>query len=299
MAETYGSLLRTLQQAQSQVLDVAAGQGVTGAQFSVLAAVVNMPGVDQRGVTAATFIDKSTVASVVTKLVDRRLLVSSRNGDDARRDRLEPTAEAIRLVYEVSPQLQAGNDLLLTELPASKRGSFLRQLRQVAYADRHEPPEVYVIPSPDGVRPPLEVPWGLGRSLRGCLQRHGRLWAEQFGALVTPVQFLALKALEVAREIDQNTLGGIIALDKASLTEMLVRLQRRGLVAKLRDSADGRRRLLQLTPPARVLLSGVDGRMSDLDSEFVSPLRPAQRPLFREALEEAAAACAVKVARGA
>jgi MarR family transcriptional regulator, temperature-dependent positive regulator of motility len=76
--ETFGSLLRTLQQAQSQVRDRVAGGAVTGAQLSVMAAVVSHPGIDQRGVTTVTFIDMSTVASVVSKLVRRGLLISSR-----------------------------------------------------------------------------------------------------------------------------------------------------------------------------------------------------------------------------
>jgi MarR family transcriptional regulator, temperature-dependent positive regulator of motility len=113
------------------------------------------------------------------------------------------------------------------------------------------------VPSPDGVRPSIEVPWGLGRSLRGCLQRYARLWTEQYGTLVTPLQWLALEAPCEAGEIDQQTLGGMIPLDKASLTAMLNRLQRRGLIARLRDPMDGRRRQLKLTPPGHVLLFGV------------------------------------------
>lgn len=290
MAETFGSLLRTLQQVQSQVLDAAAGNELTGTQLSVLSAVVNDPGIDQRGVTAATFIDKSTVASVVAKLADRGLLVSSRNDDDARRGSLAPAGDAVRLVYEVSLRLREGNRSMLTELTPRKRENFLGQLRRVAYCERDEPSELYVIPSPDGDRPPLEVRWGLGRALRGCLQRYGRLWTEQFGSLVTPVQYLALKALEDTHGIDQNTLGSVIGLDKASLTEMLVRLQRRGLVIKLRDPLDGRRRLLELAPPAGVLLSGADSQVPAVDAEFVSPLQPAQRPAFRDALRTLAAA---------
>lgn len=296
MEETFGALLRTLQQAQSQVLDVVADYRVTGSQFSVLAAVVNQPGIDQRGVTAATFIDRSTVASVVPKLVDRGLVISSRSSDDARRDQLIPTSEAIGLMYDASPRLEAGNDGLLTALPAPERERFLRLLRRVAYADRQDPPELYVIPSPDGVRPPLEVAWGLGRSLRGSLQRHNRLWAEQFGTLVTQIQYLALKVVEETAEIDQNTLGRIIALDKASLTEMLVRLHRRGLIAKLRDPHDGRRRLLELTSPARVLLSGVDEQVPGVDEEFLRPLPASQKAFFAKVIRQLAESCRVRAA---
>jgi DNA-binding MarR family transcriptional regulator len=282
--ETFGRLLRTVQQARSKVMDVGASYGVTASQVSVLGAVAHTPGIDQRGVSAATFIDKSTVASVVTKLVERGLLVSSRNGADGRRDELVATAEAVDLVYVTSIALLGGDEAMLAVLPASQRRRFLRLLRQVAYADRHDPPAVYVVPSPDGVRPPLEVPWGLGRSLRGCLQRHTRLWTERFGSLVTPVQYLALKALDHPYEIDQRTLGSSIVLGKASLTEMLDRLQRNGLVAKFRDPADGRRRILELTDSGRVLLSIVDSLAPEVDAAFLSPLPPGQRQFFTKAL---------------
>jgi DNA-binding MarR family transcriptional regulator len=289
--ETFGSLLRTLQQAQSQVRDLVAGETVTGAQLSVLAAVVSHPGTDQRGVSAATFIDKSTVASVVSNLVRRSLLTSSRDEADGRRDRLMASAAAVEFVYDASPRLVAGNEAALEALPSAAREKFMRLLEDLAYTDRREPPDRYVVPSPDSVRPAIEVPWGLGRSLRGCLQRYTRLWTEQFGALITPLQYLALKALCEAGEIDQHTLGILILLDKASLTAMLDRLQRRGLIARLRDPADGRRRQLKLTPPGRVLLSGADSQVATVDAEFVKPLESCDRTFFAGTLRNLAIEC--------
>lgn len=286
--ETFGSLLRTLQQAQSQVRDRVAGEAVTGAQLSVMAAVVSHPGIDQRGVTAVTFIDKSTVASVVSKLVGRGLLISSRHDADGRRDRLVASPAAVEFIYDASPRLVAGNDAALAALPAVAREKFLRLLQDLAYTDRQEPPDRYIVPSPDGVRPAIEVPWGLGRSLRGCLQRYARLWTEQYGALVTPLQWLALEALYETGEIDQQTLGGMILLDKASLTAMLNRLQRRGLIARLRDPGDGRRRQLNLTPPGRVLLFGVNSQVTTVETGFVKPLEPGDQAFFTETLRSAA-----------
>jgi DNA-binding MarR family transcriptional regulator len=282
--DTLGFLLRAVQQRQSRVLDVGNAYGVSGPQLSVLGAVAADPGIDQRGVTRATFIDKSTVASLVSKLTARGLLVSSRAAADGRRDQLHATAEAVEIVYVTSPLLTTGNDAIIAALPPGERERFLRLLREVGYADRHESPDIYVMPSPDGIRPPIEVRWGLGRPLRGCAQRYARLWNEKFGPLLTPVQYLALNAVKHADRIDQRSLGDSILLDKASLTEMLERLQRRGLVAKLGDPADRRRRLLTLSSPGRVLLAGVGPEAANVDSEFLSPLPPGQRRFFTGAL---------------
>ncbi|MFW3169727.1 MarR family winged helix-turn-helix transcriptional regulator [Geodermatophilus sp. CPCC 206100] len=276
---TVGQMLRRLHQRQSRVLDLGQIYGLTRPQFSVLGAVVGVPGVDQRGVTTATFVDKSTVADIVTRLAEKQLLVVSRNPDDLRRDELRPTPAAIALVYESAPLILEGNERVLSPIPLAQREEFLQLLRATAHAGRTEVPKDYVNPSPDGVRPPINVHWGLGRLLRGSLQRHGRLWSRHVPA-VTHVQWLALSALLGGTDIDQRTLGELISLDKASLTDMLDRLARRRLVRKLRDPADGRRRVLRVTEEGRDLLDRVAPLVREVDADYLEPLGPEQRSRF-------------------
>lgn len=288
MTDSLGALLRRLQQAQTRVLDVAHGLGLTRPQLSVLGAVVSRPGIDQRSVTAATFIDTSTVAAVIAKLAQLGLLTRSRDEADARREKLVARAGAIEIVYEASPRLVDGNDRLLGSLPVHERERFLGALRCIAYADRDEPPEIYRVPSPDGLRPPLTISWGLGRSLRGSLQRHTRLWGSRFGSLLTPVQYLALAALGSSSGLDQRGLGELVGLDKASLSEMLRRLQNRQMITRRTDPADGRRRLIDLTGAGLALMEQVSAALAEHEAAFLAPLPAQEQAAFVHALRRAA-----------
>jgi MarR family transcriptional regulator, lower aerobic nicotinate degradation pathway regulator len=276
---TVGQMLRRLHQRQSRVLDLGQTYGLTRPQFSVLGAVVGSPGIDQRRVTTNTFVDKSTVADIVNRLAEKHLVVVTRNRDDLRRDELRPTSAAIALVYEATPLLLEGNERVLDPLPVEQREDFMHLLQVTAHAGRTEAPIEYVVPSPDGVRPPMNVHWGLGRLLRGSLQRHGRLWSQHVST-VTHVQWLALRALHGGTDIDQRTLGELISLDKASLTDMLDRLSRRNLVRKLRDPADGRRRVLRVTAEGCEVLRRVSELVRDVEADYLEPLDAAQRTTF-------------------
>lgn len=282
-------LLRTLVQAQQRVRNAAAGEGITGTQLSVLTAVVHRPGIDHRSVCDLTFIDDSTVASVVATLARRELLEQSRSAVDGRRRQLRATAEAWALVYGAQRRLQAGNETLLRTLPARRRSAFIESLQRLAYADRRDPPDRYVIPSPHGRGPELRIPWGLGRLVRGCLQRYTRIWSELARPSLTSVQYLALSALKNAGAIDQRTLGDKILVDKATLTVLLQRLERAGLITRVPDAQDGRRRLLKLDPSARGLLRQV-GRVEELiATRFLSPLPARRQAAFLATLTEVAA----------
>lgn len=285
---TVGYLLRVVQQAQSQALDFEQSYELTPPQMSVLGAVVSAPGIDQRTVSALTFIDKSTVADVVSRLVDRRLLDASRSPSDGRRDHLRPTRTAIAVIYDVTPQLIKRNEDFLAALPDDDRQAFLLALGSIGHADRAEPPSRYTVPSPDGARPALDVPWGLGRPLRACLQRYGRLWTERIST-ATPVQWLALSALAVNSGVSQRDLGEVIRLDKASMTEMLGRLTARGLILKSRDPEDGRRRNIELTASGHDTVQRLVPLVGEVEAAFLSPLQPAQRVSFTSALARLAA----------
>ncbi|WP_063796140.1 MarR family winged helix-turn-helix transcriptional regulator [Streptacidiphilus griseoplanus] len=92
---------------------------------------------------------------------------------------------------------------------------------------------------------PLKAP---GHLIRVAQQVHTRLWAEQVGAELTAPQFGVLLALALEPGSDQRTVGERASLDKATMAEMVGRLVRRGLVLRRRDPADGRRKLLALSP---------------------------------------------------
>ena len=65
---------------------------------------------------------------------------------------------------------------------------------------------------------------------------------------ITSPQFAALNALYGEPAIDQRTLGERISLDRSTMAEVVARLSARGLIKTARDSNDGRRKTIRLTP---------------------------------------------------
>ncbi|MCT8266461.1 MarR family transcriptional regulator [Afifella sp. JA880] len=86
--------------------------------------------------------------------------------------------------------------------------------------------------------------------MRVVLQEHSSRWAAKVPDLTKP-QYAVLEALDIAGEMDQAALGAASATTKATLTEMLGRMEQRGLIARQIDPADTRRRVVQLTEAGR------------------------------------------------
>jgi len=72
----------------------------------------------------------------------------------------------------------------------------------------------------------------------------------------------------------RRALGEISATTKATLTEMLARMQERGLIERGSDAADARKRSVHLTEAGRQTLA--DGRVvaRGLDQEILGVLSP-------------------------
>ena len=73
---------------------------------------------------------------------------------------------------------------------------------------------------------------------------------------LTYPQYLVLLVLWQGDGLTVSQLGERLALDSGTLTPLLKRLEASGLVQRLRDAADERRVLLQLTAAGRALRSG-------------------------------------------
>src|SRR5687767_16035130 len=70
---------------------------------------------------------------------------------------------------------------------------------------------------------------------------------------LTYPQYLVMLVLWEGDGITVSQLGDRVALDSGTLTPLLKRLEASDLVRRLRDTADERRVLLQLTPAGRAL----------------------------------------------
>lgn len=114
-------------------------------------------------------------------------------------------------------------------------------------------------------------------ALRRLLSRHGQLWAEHVSAEHTSIQFGLLLCLARSESgLSQTEIAGQLAVDKASLTELVSRMSARGLVAVHRDARDGRRRVATLTEAGLDLLTDLYGPAREVNRQLLAPLTDAE-----------------------
>ncbi|HEY2095304.1 MAG: MarR family transcriptional regulator, temperature-dependent positive regulator of motility [Pseudonocardiales bacterium] len=117
--------------------------------------------------------------------------------------------------------------------------------------------------------------------LRVVLQEHGTRWAERLTEPgvrdVTKPQYAILRAVAANPGLDQAAAGQFTGTDKATVTAMLDRLQRRGLLTRDVHPDDRRRRQLHLTPRGEELLAAMTPTVDHLNEELLSRLSDVER----------------------
>ncbi|TWH16101.1 DNA-binding MarR family transcriptional regulator [Rhodococcus rhodochrous J45] len=113
MVSAPGHILRRLNQAYQAAWLAHVDTTTTGAQLAVLMAVRSYPGVEQGMVGASVSLDRSTMASIVTRLEDRGQLRRVRPADDGRKRLLYLTDEGKATVQEVVARAQKLDGLLM------------------------------------------------------------------------------------------------------------------------------------------------------------------------------------------
>ncbi len=118
----------------------------------------------------------------------------------------------------------------------------------------------YSFPVSSGKKLPYETTL-LVRDCCLCLhvQRAARALARRFDEVLRPFgltngQFSLLMSLNRREPSPMGPVASLLAMDRTTLTAALKPLERRGLVKVSPDPADGRSRLLALTPKAHELL---------------------------------------------
>ena len=110
---------------------------------------------------------------------------------------------------------------------------------------------------------------------------HQVSWAlfmeETSGFDVTPVQFAILSALLEDPGEDQVTLARKVAFDPATFGSVIARLEGRGWVRRVPDTADRRRKLLWVTPEGAELAVKMRRAVGKVQQRILEPLAPAER----------------------
>ena len=130
---------------------------------------------------------------------------------------------------------------------------------------------------PPDPHPPEDLMQHPGHLLRRAVQVMNLLWNEEVSHTITSPQFAALNALYSEPSLDQRTLGERVSLDRSTMAEVVSRLSSRGLIRSERDTRDGRRKTITLTPKGLHDVQQLIPRTHAMTRRLVGPLDNKQR----------------------
>jgi MarR family transcriptional regulator, lower aerobic nicotinate degradation pathway regulator len=128
-----------------------------------------------------------------------------------------------------------------------------------------------------------------GHLIRRTQQIAVAIFMEEMAALdLTPIQFALLAELARSSEIDQVTLAAQIAVDVATLGQVVLRLEERGLLARKSDAADRRRKRLAVTTQGRAMLAKAVPAVKAAQQRILAPLTKSEQKEFQRLLAKLA-----------
>ncbi|MBL8538556.1 MAG: MarR family transcriptional regulator [Hyphomonadaceae bacterium] len=127
-------------------------------------------------------------------------------------------------------------------------------------------------------------PYRLSQSPSHMLHRAEQLATDRFANLVdcalTLRQFAVLSAIADHPGLSQNDLVRATGVDRSTLTDMIRRLETRGLITKANSSADKRAHSVALAPPGAQLLAAATPHARAADAAILDALPRAKRRTF-------------------
>ncbi|MEJ1977475.1 MAG: MarR family transcriptional regulator [Acetobacteraceae bacterium] len=124
-----------------------------------------------------------------------------------------------------------------------------------------------------------------GFLIRRLHQIHLALFAEEcapFG--VTPVQFSIMTVAKAQPGLEQVALAHEVGVDRATLANVLTRLEGRGLVSRAATPSDRRVKRVSLTRRGSLLLTRMTAAAERAHDRTIAALTPAEREAFLAAL---------------
>jgi MarR family transcriptional regulator, lower aerobic nicotinate degradation pathway regulator len=128
-----------------------------------------------------------------------------------------------------------------------------------------------------------------GHLLRRAHQRHSAIFQENIGdAQLTPLQFAVLVKLRDLKEVSQNHLGRLTAMDAATMQGVIKRLASRDLIERRPDPNDRRRLILSLSEKGSSLVEALVSNGSGITAQTLQPLSAAEQKTFLDLLAKLA-----------
>jgi len=135
LAEAPSHLIKRCQQYFGDLYAREAGAcELTKQQFTVLAALENNEGVSQTALVEMTGIDRSTLAEMVRRMLERGLLSRERTEQDARANSVSITGNGRKALRAARLAAERAERALLESLPPSERTKFIKSLSVIASA---------------------------------------------------------------------------------------------------------------------------------------------------------------------
>jgi DNA-binding MarR family transcriptional regulator len=142
------------------------------------------------------------------------------------------------------------------------------------------------MPSAKRPVPPGHIIWDRpGYLVRRLHQIHVAMFIDHVAdGGVTPIQYGLLSILVGRPNIDQFTIGEELGLDRANVAGILKRLEARGLVMRVVDAANRKRKLCVATARGAEFVKRYHQDMQDSQKRLLAPLLPAEREQFMDLL---------------
>ena len=129
-----GHLLRRAQQYAHDLYSKEVGNsGPTPRQFEVLHVVAENAGLSQTDLVRHTGIDRSTLADMIARMMNKGLLSRKRTKEDARANAVSITATGRRMLKAAESKVNKSDNAVLAVLPKTQQSAFMKAL--TAYAD--------------------------------------------------------------------------------------------------------------------------------------------------------------------
>lgn len=119
-----------------------------------------------------------------------------------------------------------------------------------------------------------------GHHIRRLQQVAVRLFTEELGADLTPVQYAALFAIAQRPGVGQAQLAALIGYDRATIGGVIDRLEQKNWVSRVASMEDRRVNLLTITSNGRAALARATPLVQRAQERITEPLNAAERAAF-------------------
>ena len=133
LAQSPSHLLHRVLQLALDIYAEETGKGaLTQRQYAVLAACATVDGASQTDLVNMTGIDRSTLADMVARMIEKGWLGRERSKTDARAKTVRLTDKGEAALSEIAPKVAAADERILSNLVASRRSGFISALSALA-----------------------------------------------------------------------------------------------------------------------------------------------------------------------